>query len=120
MELKEELEEIFDIKDITPEHLQDEKTGSFIIQFYKKLKSEKSNIDAYLILLGNYAGSPFRDVESYLRIVVGLDEDDNQLILKQYNSNFITYELSPGIYSIKDISKVVYNMGDHKGTLRVE
>ena len=30
-----------------------------------------------------YARSPFRDFENYLRIVVGLDEDDNQLILKQ-------------------------------------
>ena len=37
-----------------------------------------------------YARSPFRDFESYLRIVVGLDENDIQLILKQYNSKFVT------------------------------
>ena len=40
-----------------------------------------------------YARSPSRDFESYLKIVVGLDEDDIRLILKQYNRNFATYEL---------------------------
>ena len=64
-----------------------------------------------------YAQSPFRDFESYLRIVVGLNEDDIQLILKQYNEKFITYDLSPGIYTIKDFVKAVYIQGDHEGTL---
>ena len=40
--------------------------------------------------------SPFQDFESYLRAVVGLDEDDIQLVLKQHNSSSVTYELSPG------------------------
>ena len=30
-----------------------------------------------------YARALFQDFESYLRIVVGMDEDDIQLILKQ-------------------------------------
>ena len=34
--------------------------------------------------------------------------------------NFVTDQLSPGIYSIEDISNVVYNMGDHQGTLQIE
>ena len=34
-----------------------------------------------LLLLG-YSRSPFRGFENYLRIVVGLDEKDIQLILK--------------------------------------
>ena len=38
-----------------------------------------------------------RDFESYLRVVVGLNEDDIQLIFKQYISHFITYELSPEV-----------------------
>ena len=67
-----------------------------------------------------YARSPFRNFESYLRNVDGLDEDDIQLILKQYISNFVTYELTPGIYSIQDISKVVFSKGDHEGTIRFE
>ena len=66
-----------------------------------------------------YARSPFREFESYLITVVGLDEDDIQLILKQYNSTFVTYELSPGIYTNKDISEAVYTIGDHEGTLQI-
>ena len=68
----------------------------------------------------SYLGSPFRNFESYLRIVVGLDEGDIQLILKQYNSNFVTYEITLGIYTIKDISEAVYTIGGHEGTLRIE
>ena len=40
-----------------------------------------------------YARSPFRGFESCLRIVVGLDEDDIQLLLKQENSYSITCEI---------------------------
>ena len=67
-----------------------------------------------------YARSPVRDFESYLRIIVGLDEDDIQLTVKQYISKFVTCELSPGIYTIKEFSKADYSMGDHEGTLKVE
>ena len=67
-----------------------------------------------------YARSPFRDFESYLRIVVGPDDGDFQLILKHYNSNFVTYDLSPRNYSIGDISEAVYSIGDNEGTLQVE
>ena len=67
-----------------------------------------------------YARSPFRGFESYLRIVVGLDEDDIHLTLKQYNSKIVTYEVSPGIYSVEDISKAVYKTGDHERTLQIE
>ena len=66
------------------------------------------------------ARSPFKVSESYLRIVVGLNEDDIQLILKQYISSFVTYELSPRIYTIEDIAEAVYTMDDHKGTLQIE
>ena len=49
-----------------------------------------------------------------------MDEDDFQFILKQFNSKFIRYEISPGVYSTKDISEVVHTMKDHKGTLKIE
>ena len=62
-----------------------------MIQAYNKLGSEKSSNDGYIFLLLGYARSPFRDIESYLKIVVGLDEDDIQLILKHYISNFFTF-----------------------------
>ena len=35
-------------------------------------------------------------------------EDDNNLVLDQYNSSFNTYELEPGIYSYKDISEALF------------
>ena len=73
-----------------------------------------------MILLLGYARSPFRDFESYLRIVVGSDEENIQLILKQYNSHFITYELTPGIYTIQDISNAVHTFSGHNNTLQIE
>ena len=76
------------------------------------MRLEKSSTDGYNVLLLGYARSNFRDFEGYLRVIVGLDEDDFQLILNQYSSNFVTYELSPGVYTIKDISDVVYTLGD--------
>ena len=81
-ELEDELEEILSISDITPYHLQHEKIGPRIIEADRKLRLEKSSFDGYIILLLGYARSPFRDFESYLRIVVGLDEDDIELIIK--------------------------------------
>ena len=96
-ELKEELEEILNISHITNYHLQDETLGPRIFDEYIKLTNKKKNSDGYMILLLGYSKSLFRDFESYLRIVVGLDEEDIQLNLKEYNSHFITYELTPGI-----------------------
>ena len=72
-----------------------------------------------MFLMG-YARSPFPDFESYLRIVIGLEKDDFQLILKQCKSNSVTHEISPGSYTIKDFSEAVYTMGDHEGTLQIE
>ena len=118
VELKEELKQIFNIEDITPEQLQDVKIGPLFTKFHKKLKSEKSGLDDYFILLTNYARSHFWGFESYLRIVFGPVEDDIQLKLKQYNSNFVSYEIPPGIYTNKDISEFVKK--DHKGTLPIE
>ena len=67
-----------------------------------------------------YAGSLFRDFQSYLRFVVGLDEEDIQLILKQYNSLLITYELTPGIYIIQDISHAVHTFSRHSEIIQIE
>ena len=67
-----------------------------------------------------YARSLSPDLEIYLRIRVGLDEDDFRLILKQYNSNFVTYKSDPGVYTIKDQQKAVHSLGDYEGTLKNE
>ena len=95
-ELKDEVEEILKNPNITDDLLEDETLGPRIIKTYWELRSEKTSTDGYIIFLIGYARSFFPDFESYLRIVVGSDEDDNQLILKQYNANFVTCELDPG------------------------
>ena len=119
-ELKDELGEILSYSDITTYHLDYDKKRPRNIDTYRRIGLEKSSTDGYIILVMAYARSSFRDIESYLRIVVGLDEDDIQLILKQNSPFFVTHELSPGIYTIKDDSEATYTMGDHEGTLKNE
>ena len=87
-ELKDELEEILIIQIITDDILEVETIRPRIIKAYWELRSEKSSTDGYIIFLMAYARSLFRDFESYLRVVIGLDEDDIQLTLKQYNCKF--------------------------------
>ena len=50
--------------------------------------------------------SSFRRFESYLRFLNSLDENDIQLFLKQYNSNFITYKIPPCVYTFKKLPEV--------------
>ena len=119
-ELKDEFEEILSISDNTRYHLQLEKIGPRVIEAYRKLRLEKSSTDGYIIILMAYARSLYRDFESYLRIVFGLDEDEIQLILKQYISSFVTYKTTSGIYTIKNIAEDVHPLGDHEGTLKIE
>ena len=120
LELKDEIEEILDISHITNKHLDDEILGPQIIDEFIKLSTEKRNSDSYMILLYGYIRSRFRDFESFLRIVIGLDEKDIQLNLKEYNSHFITYELTPGIYSIQDISGTIHDFSVNNESIKVE
>ena len=119
-ELEDEIAEILNITEITDDHLDDKATADRIAETYWKLRSDKITYDGYIILLTGYARSLFRDVESYLRIAVGLEEDNIRLILKQYNEKFITYALEPGNYNIEDIHQAVYSLDDHKGNIQIE
>ena len=119
LELKDELEEIFNIPHITIEHLDDEILGPRIIDEFIKLSNEKKNRDGYMILLFGYCASSFRDFESYLTLVIGLDEEDIQLILKAYNSHFVTYQLTPGIYTMQDISDAIKTFSGHEETIEL-
>ena len=119
-ELQDEVAEILNIPTITDDHLDDKTTADRIAETYWKLRSDKSSHDGYMILLLGYSKSLFRDFESYLRIVVGLDEEDIQLILKEYNSHFITYELTPGIYTIQGISEALRTMIGIEGVIQIE
>ena len=61
-------------------------------------------------ILAIYTRSVFQDFESFLRTQIDLIEDDIKLVLDEYNSSFITYELQPGIYTFKDISEALFNI----------
>ena len=91
------------ITDITATDLQDCIIGPIIIQEYRKQISKRMNNDKYLSILAVYNRTIFRDFESFLRTAVDLVEDDIRLVLDEYNSSFITYELEPGIYTFKDL-----------------
>ena len=54
--------------------------------------------------------SVFEDFESFLRTEVDLVQDDIKLVLDEYNSSFITYELDPGFYTFKDISEALFDI----------
>ena len=62
--------------------------------------------------------SPFKDLESYLRILSSLDEKDFHLFLKQYNSNFTTCKVTSGAYTFEDISEVFSRGFEKKFELR--
>ena len=66
------------------------------------------NDEQYMNILAFYTTSVFQDFESFLRTQIDLIEDDIKLVLDEYNSNFITYELAPGIYSYRDIAEAVF------------
>ena len=120
LELKDELEEVLKVSHLSQKHLEDEVLGPRIIDELYKLSHEKMNSDGYMILLLGYSRSLFRDFESFLRIVVGLDEEDIRLILKQYKSHFITYELTPGIYTLRDISDAIHTFSGHSEIIQIE
>ena len=113
-ELKHEVKEILDVSNTSHQRLQDGEIGLRIISTCRNLEIEKRVTDDCNIVILGYARSLFRDFENYPRIVVGLDELDNQLILKHYNSNIVTDEFVPGIYTIEDLQKPGYPHGDHE------
>ena len=51
-----------------------------------------------------------QDFESYLRTEVDLVEDDIKLVLDEYNSNFTSYKITPGIYTFQDLSEALFNI----------
>ena len=106
--VRDEIERDLDISDITAEDLQDDIIAPIIIDEYKKQVAERMNDSGYMNIIAGYTESVFQDFESFLRTEVDLVEDDIKLVLDEYNSNFVTYELDPGIYSYKDIAIAVF------------
>ena len=105
--VRDEIERDLDFSDITAADLQDDIIAPIIIEEYKKQVTKRMKDDKYMFILNFYVNSVFQDFESYLRTEVDLVEYDIKLVLDEYNSSFITYELEPGIYTFKDISEAL-------------
>ena len=108
--VRDEIEKDLDIEDITAADLQDDIIGPIIIEEYEEQVTKRMNDEQYMNILALYTISVFQDFESFLRTQIDLVEDDIKLVLDEYNSNFITYELEPGIYTFKDISEAFFNI----------
>ena len=106
--VRDEIEKDLDIEDITAADLQDEIIGPIIIEEYEKQVTKRMNDEQYMNILAIYTSSVFQDFESFLRSQIDLVEDDIKLVLDEYNSNFVTYKLDPGVYSYKDIAIALY------------
>ena len=66
--------------------------------------------DKCLNSLAIYIDSVFQHLESFLTTQIDLVEDDINLVLDEYSSSFITYELEPGIYTFKHLSDALFNI----------
>ena len=108
--VRDEIEKDLDIEDITAEDLQDDIIGPIIIEEYEEQVTKRMNDEQYMNILAIYTSSVFQDFESFLRTQIDLVEDDIKLVLDEYNSSFITYELDPVVYTFKDISKALFSI----------
>ena len=61
-----------------------------------------------------YTRSILQDFESHLRREVDFVEHDTRLLLDEFISSFVTYEITPGIYTFKDLSEVLFNLLQHE------
>ena len=83
----------------------DDLIAPVIIEKYKEQVTKRMKDVGCMNIVTGYVISMFQDFESYLRTEVDLIEDNVRLVLDEYNSSFITYEISPGKYTFKDISE---------------
>ena len=97
-----------DISDITNTDLQDDIIAPIIIKKYKEQVTKRMKDGQYMNILAIYTRSVFQDFESFLRTQIDLVEDDIKLVLDEYNSSFVTYELDPGIYNYRDLSEALF------------
>ena len=109
------------ILDITAAGLQDEIIAPFFIKEYREQLTKRMKDDKYMDVLGFYIMSIFQGFESFIRTEIDLVEVDIRLVLYEYASIFITYELEPGIYIFKDLSEALFNIlySEYPGPLNV-
>ena len=95
--VRDETEKNLDISDITATNLQDEIIAPIIIKEYREQVTKRMKGDEYMPILAMYVDSIFQDFESFLETEIDLVENGIRLVLNEYSSSFITYELEPGI-----------------------
>ena len=119
--VRDEIERDLDISDFTAADLQDDLIAPIISEEYKEQVTKRMKNEQNMNIIAGYAISVVQDIESYLRTEIGLIEDDNKLVLDEYNSSFSTYELQPGIYTFKDFSDALFNIlqTEHPGPSNV-
>ena len=107
IKVRDDIEKDLGLSEITATDLQDDIIGPIIIDEYREQVTKRMKDDKYMEILAGYTRSVFQDFESYLRTEVDLVENDVKLVLDEYNSSFISYELDPGNYTFKDISEAL-------------
>ena len=110
VKVRDETKRDLDSSDTTATDLQDDMIAPFIIEEYRDHVTKRMKDVGYVNILQGYTSSIFQDSESYPRAEVDLVEDDVRLVLDEYNSSLITYELGPVIYTFKDLSESVFNI----------
>ena len=108
--VRDEIEKDLDISDITAADIQDDIIAPIIIEEYREKETKRMEDVGYMKIVAGYVSSVFQDFESYFRTEVDLVEDDIKLVLDEYNSNFLIYQLEPGNYTFEDISEALYNI----------
>ena len=108
--VRDEIKRDLDISDITDTDLQDEIIGPNISDEYREQVTKRMKDGQFLNILSIYTTSVFQDLDSFLRTEIDLIEDDIILVFDEYNSSFTTYEVTPGVYTFKDISEALFNI----------
>ena len=103
--VRDETERDSDTSDNTATDLQDDIIGPNFIEEYRNQVTKKMKDYKYMLILAMYIDSIFQDCEIFFRTEVDLVENVFRLVLHEYFSSFITYELEPGSYSLKDVSE---------------
>ena len=93
--------------DITPDLIDDETKGSIILEQHRKTYQEIKRTNPLIKVTHCCKNSVFQVFQSLLRTEVDLVEDDINLILNEFNSSFITYQLQPGIYTFTDFPEAL-------------
>ena len=106
--VRDEIEKDLDISDIAATDLQDDLIAPNIIEEYRERVSKRMKDEQYMNISAIYTSSIFQDFESFLKTQIDLIEDDVKLVLDEYNSSFITYELEPSVYSYREISEALF------------